>query len=481
MDIIKFSEYLLESVELPILDVVIGSDGTIYNGSEGTKLIKGRIEREKGIIKSIIGPNNEYYPAGIDKNGNLVAVEFKDGKAQTFVNDELPFNRDNIDSVNLTDAQKKTKDIPMPQQLIKKYKRGWVDNVDVDYYDLVPITPTGWVNVKVDMEIVKRVRRYAKGIGTHIGYGSFLSKLDEFQRVSELEVIENKKGAKKKRRTIQAEMSVIIMLHYINEIKDFFTPSSSGFLFESFLAGLIPNARVKEDNTAADIVADGEDGKKAKYQIKLISSETTYVDLVKEEEWEPIEGKKEKKLISSEYLDYYVICLKYVGKIDVYIIKGEEFDKPINRKYTTPGKVYKMVKYTTPKGFVKHKRVVSEHRKPKLILSEIIKNVEYIKPKDEDNKKVDKSKNPMVMFSIDLTRIESRIEAIGKDLKSSLDSLYEEISKFQYNVETLVTGTRSDGSIVKEQSEFEKYYKDGLNNIDLIKTELENLKNSIGK
>ena len=159
------------------------------------------------------------------------------------------------------------------------------------------------------MEIVKRVRRYSKAIGTHnSGYSSFLSKLEEFQRISKFEVKDSKKGAKKKRRTIQAEMSVIILLHYINEIKDFFTPSSSGFLFESFIAGLIPNARVKEDNTAADIIVK-EGNNTIKYQIKLISADTKYVDLVKEEEWTKVEGKK--VLVSSEFLDYYVICLKY--------------------------------------------------------------------------------------------------------------------------------------------------------------------------
>ena len=77
--------------------------------------------------------------------------------------------------------------------------------------------------------------------------------------------------------------------------------------------------------------------------------------------------------------------------------------------------------------------------------------------------------------------IESRIAAIGKDLKSSLDSLYSEISLFQYNVETLITGTRADGTIVKEQSEFEEFYQLGVKNVEVIGKELENLKNSIEK
>jgi hypothetical protein len=59
-------------------------------------------------------------------------------------------------------------------------------------------------------------------------------------------------------------MAVIMLLHYLNEIKDFFNPSAAGFLFESFIAGLIPKSFVADDNGIADIVAEGR-----KYQIKL--------------------------------------------------------------------------------------------------------------------------------------------------------------------------------------------------------------------
>jgi hypothetical protein len=445
MDVIKFSEYLLEAkakVELPILDVVIDNDGNVYNGiGNNPGLIKGRVERVKGVVVAIKGTtDNKNYPAGIDKNGNLVAVNYdrENGQIKTYIDPKI------LNDVNLSDSEKQVKSIPMPPELLKKYrnKRYWdifyrengvIKNED--YYDLVPITPTGWVNVKVDMEIVKRVRRYSKGIATNnLGYDSFKGKLKEFQRISSLS-LEKKRGAKKKRRTIQTEMSVIIMLHYINEIKDFFTPSSSGFLFESFLAGLIPNARVKEDNTSADIVAGND-----KYQIKLISNETDYVDLVKD---------------GVEYLDYYIICLKFSDKIDIYIVKKD------NLVNVNPDDDILTV------GLRRRREgeIEARENKPKLKLKNIKVNTPIY---------IDK-------YTIELSMIESRIAAIGKDLKSSLDSLYDEISKFQYNVETLITGTKADGSIVKEQSEFENYYQEGVKNIEKIRIELENLKNSIEK
>jgi hypothetical protein len=30
---------------------------------------------------------------------------------------------------------------------------------------ILPIIPTGWVNVKIDMEVIKRVRRYSSSLG----------------------------------------------------------------------------------------------------------------------------------------------------------------------------------------------------------------------------------------------------------------------------------------------------------------------------
>ena len=75
MDIIKFTEYLKEAYLLPILDVVIDNEGNLYNGDK-KPLIKGRITKEGNNITEILGSDNKLYPAGIDKNGNLLAINF---------------------------------------------------------------------------------------------------------------------------------------------------------------------------------------------------------------------------------------------------------------------------------------------------------------------------------------------------------------------------------------------------------------------
>jgi len=68
------------------------------------------------------------------------------------------------------------------------------------------------------MEIIKRVRRYSKSLGTNTeGFQSFKDKLNDLKRTSS-----GIKLRKRSRETIQKEMSVIILLHYINEIKNIF-------------------------------------------------------------------------------------------------------------------------------------------------------------------------------------------------------------------------------------------------------------------
>ena len=87
MKISNFNKFLAEinesRVNLPILDVVIDDVGTVYNCVESTSVIKGRVERIKGRVNRILGStDNKEYPAGIDKNGNVVAVNIdEDGRA----------------------------------------------------------------------------------------------------------------------------------------------------------------------------------------------------------------------------------------------------------------------------------------------------------------------------------------------------------------------------------------------------------------
>lgn len=409
LDFKNFFNKLNENVDLPILDIVIDDVGNVYNGTE-KKLVKGRVERQKGGgIVRILGTDNKQYPAGIDRNGNVVSIQTdEDGKA---LNSE-------------------GNAIKIPIEIQRKYK------VKSDYYyigtegfyqPLVPIAPTGWVNVKIDMEIVKRVKRYSRALGTNkLGHQSFLDKLAEFERLSNLK---RREGDIKrlKRGSIQKEMSCILLLHYINEIKDFFTPSSSGFLFESFIAGLIPNARVKEDNSPVDI-RSGED----RYQLKLMDHKTEYIPITQD------------ITETNQYLEYYVISLKYVDRIEVIVIDGQELE-----------------------------RQIEEGSIPNLVTNGMRFKVQNLLKHNDSNL--------LQIFKIDLTDIESRIKNLGESLKENLDKLYEELSKFQYNVETIITGTDQKGRVMRSQAELDNYFDLAQGNIKNLEAHLRNLVTDISK
>lgn len=418
----KFSKFLNDLEELKnlklnesvltVLDVVIDSDGLVYNG-EQADLVKGRVKIEaNGVITQILGTNNINYPAGIDKNGNLVALATDDESRALVLNND-PNN---------------PQPILIPNEIKTQY------GIDHDYYSvgpefdyqsLIPNKPTGWVNVKIDMELIKRVRRYAKHLGrkSAVGHESFMSKLLEFERLSTQTRLPQY-ISRLKRATIQKEMSVILLLQYINEVKDFFNPSQSGFLFESFIAGLMDSAKVKEDNSSVDINTPTD-----RYQLKLLDYKTPYVKAIKE---------------SGEWLEYYIIALKHVDKIDMYIIDGGVL--------TTRANNGNLGGLMTPYN--------------RFIVQGLIKLND-----DALVKKV----------TIELNGLEEKIKNIGNNLKQSLTEMYDELSKFQYNIETIITGVNENGKPVKNQEEFDVYHLSAERNILNLRDHLRNLVSDINK
>jgi hypothetical protein len=422
MTIKKFDDFINEDVKIPVLDILIDYNGNLYNGKvEKYPLRKGNIVQkkisagtgifnDKGVEKrsnkntlvDIIGVDAGSYPAGIDKNGVLVAVnKDEDGYVTKKLGDDYVR-------------------IPIPNQVVNLYRSElngltyW--KTDVDYSFLVPILPTGWVNVKIDMEVLKKVRRYSKSLGSETNnvHNSFISKLEDIQRISNRDLRFSKKSGEvlassfnKKRETIQKEMSVIILLHHINEIKDFFTPGSSGFLFESFLAGFIPNSKVVEDNGVADVTANG-----VSYQMKLYGYLSSTIPVT-----------------VNDAIDYYIVGIKHPQKIDIYVIDRD----------TVPA-------VQISSGFS---------------MSRMTSNTNIKK------------------FSFELLNIEQRIASIARGLKESLDFLYAQLSEFQYNIETIITGVDENGDLVSDNDDFDKYKSRAIYNVENMSRELDKLVKSV--
>jgi hypothetical protein len=214
------------------------------------------------------------------------------------------------------------------------------------------------------------------------------------------------------------------MLHHLNEIRGHFDPSSAGFLFESYIAGLISGSRVKEDNSKIDLVDSGGN----KYQVKLLkfSEQSTPIATETIEE-----GKKESYL----YLDYYIIGYKFADKIRVFILNNDwsEGNRSYVGNFTTSGSYY---------------------------------NFSFAKFRDHEDGDF--------IFDIPLLNIEEKINNISVGLKDSLEKLYDDLSKFQFNVETILTGVDEGGKLISV-NKFDLLVNNSKSHLQSMKDELENL------
>jgi hypothetical protein len=409
MEIVKFNSFINENVQLTVVDIVIDNNGNVYNGVFNP-LIKGNVVTKKiskNQIVGILGNDKNNYLAGIDKNGDLVAPYTNISSDGYLINDSGEYVEIPVDVLSVL----KIKD--------SKWKFG------TDYTKLLSSESTGWVNFKVDMEIFKRVKRYSSGLGNYKrGHKSFISKLEDLNSINFI------KHRKRNIKNVQKEMSIIMLLHYIEEIKSFFTPSSAGFLFESFIGGLLPNAKIISDNREADIVSDGKD-----YQVKTLEAHNSpNVELIMKSS----DGE-------FKYLDHYIICFKYPDKIEIYILDGDE----------TSGSYC---------GNLLKNDKISTKTNTKTQITKTYRESSYSKI----------NKSALVPYTINLLDIDNNIDRISKGLKETLNKLFEELSQFQYNVETIVAGVNKEGKLI-DGNEFDVYSELARRNATSMKNELENL------
>ena len=147
----------------------------------------------------------------------------------------------------------------------------------------------------------------------------------------------------------------------------------------------------------------------------------------------------------SEILEWYLIARKFVDRIELLVIDGFKLEKRI--------------KNNTLNGIL-------TKGSGNFSISKLEENIDG---------------NFISKFTIDLTNIDGRINNLGENLKSYLDQLYEELSNFQYNIETIVTGINEKGKVIKNQSEFETYYNAAQNNVNHLKDHLEKLVSEINR
>lgn len=496
-EIVKFTDYKInENVIIPVVDAVISNNGdlntkrvnevplkgnvelkdvktgergasTEYTGKTGKILTKKGAEKTRKEVDKIRGLDGNYYPGGLDKNGNLIGTKFDDEgnlMSVSFVkkipkkkeetpnrNEEEEEEQEELDSSgDFTDYSESEWEIddsfnsvkvPIPgelrSQLSDEDQKYIYWNRKVNYIRLVPKTPTGWVNVKVDMEVIKRVRRYSIGLSPEdendTSVESFLKKLKNLDRIS------NKAMDVKKitRKDIQQQMSAIILLHYINEIKTFFNPSMAGSLFESFLAGLIPDAKVTEDNGKADISVSTPDGEVG-YQVKLYGPDTANIEIT----YKDVDGVKKP-------LDYYLICIKKSDMIIIYVLNSIDPENTENKGY--------------------YENFKSKGEGKSFSMSTINSSIDRLNIRNNNR------------FSISIINLEQRIADLGNGIKTSLDDLYLELSKFQYNVESIITGVDVETQKIMDDTKFEEISTDAEENVEKMAGMLNRLISNVAR
>lgn len=389
MKVLNFKSFRInEEVQIKTFDLVIDESGQIIY--RGQIPIKGHLDTN---LKRIIGDDRKEYIASIDRSGNLFTYLEQD-------------QRGNI----LLDGRKVKTEQFDTEKTIRTQREYW--NTNENYTNILPILPTGWVNVKIDMEVIKKIRRYSSGITTRTGVEGLKKRLDLLSKY-------DTKLRKRSSETIRKEMSAIMTLHYLKELKGHFDPSSAGFLFESYIAGMITGSRVKEDNSPIDLV----DKRGNTYQIKLLDAYSKSLPGITLDE-------------NNNFLSYYILGFKYHDKIKLFLLNGTDQDS---------------------KNYVGKFEVRTNN-----------KNFSYSKFEPYRNTIND------FIFEIPLLGIEKRIEKIAEGLKETIEDLYNNLSKFQFNVETILTGVDEEGKILKEQ-QFAKIENESFESLINMKRELDNL------
>jgi hypothetical protein len=267
---------------------------------------------------------------------------------------------------------------------------------------------SGWVNVKIDEQLYIRMAKYVTALDTLMP--RVKDRYDLYKKIEMLSNID--KHIQNNDVDIQTKISIITLLQYLNEIKEQFNPSTSGFLLEGFLATLIHGVKIG-DYGASDISSSyseldavqfetesGRGVKKLDYQIKLYKN------------------KGNIKINWKKKCDYYVICLKNEDKtIDVHILSINPLDRDS----------YIGNYLVVPRGMTDADYI--------LALDNITDHVNL-----NTNKLYTKKHKFLIKLDVASNTIERLITSCGDNIKQSIAKVYTSLSELHYDVDSLVTG-----------------------------------------
>ncbi len=348
------------------LDKVVDFNGDLLN-------ISAYLNNKGNVIQILSGDNTEY-AAGIDSNGSLHAKRIdREGNVIDLVRN--PIYNKNTNSY-------------------------W--NINNRYADDNKGS-TGWNNVKVDKDMFKKVRRFSIALGGDDTVTGLEKKLKMLSNPSSI-----RKYAGNTSELMRKNIVCIILLKYLQEIKDNFTPSSSGYLFETFLSGLI-SARVPDNGAFFDMVSQTN---YTTYQIKFVSYDSDSIEL-------------NLKKDCSEYL----LALKENSKIHIFRLSKKQDGATISQKRDLNN---------------------------------------FLVSNDSNNVKVELLREKIgsdICITLDLSKIETHISTMSIELEEIINGLYSNIDDLNTNVETIITGVNKDNI---EVDSFDDYYSNSNDNLEKI-------------
>jgi hypothetical protein len=386
--------------------------GFIINVRRKGKLIEIIVDSDWDYSKSDSENRPHEYIAGIDINGYIIGTNFNNN------GNLLNSNGDTVLDPN-GDNWKRNANI---EDYGKNYHKPEYSNLLTD----LPIS-SGWVNVKIDKEVVKKVERFSRRLAVdELGVRGLKIKLNKLRNPLGILGSRNENFASQ----IQQKISSLLVLKYLEEIKEKFNATSGGFLFESFIAGLL-NGKVPDDNSKVDIV--GHDGRTT-YQVKLVDwmSDSGNIKLFTrnrdEDNIDHLEIWRNRNTNKVQFCDYYIIGLKQNNKIFIHVIKLDDLGDYLIKSGISLAKLRE-------KSAI---RIVGPSA---------------------------------VSYELNLGDLEQKIQKIGDDLKESLNDIWTNLSEVEYNVETITTGQDKKGQTI-DWNICDSIFKDSEIRLETVKTSL---------
>ncbi len=315
--------------------------------------------------------------------------------------------------------------------------------------------PRGWVNIKVDDEVIKRMSRYVYVLDKFMK-----SKRDNYDLKKKIDILSKadfhiQDGTK----SIQDKISIITILQYLKEIVNNFNASSAGFLFEYFLAALIHGKKDENDYGKVDISTSYSDIKPSFFKVHEEKVRNTSYQIKLYKKGENYKNGGNIKISMDKKCDYYVICLKDIsGKIDIHILSGRKVDigKPyyiLNKKYLSNERILKPI--LTNEVVKKDPDEVGIYR-----TGYSKQGVEYKYIVINTNK----LRNNKEMVTLHIDNIESLIIKCGDVVKNSIELLYNQLSELHYDVDSLISGIDKNNKEISIDSA-KKKSEDTLDNL----------------